>query len=91
MIIVLLICSIALASRGGGGGRGFEDGLFWGSDLNRNEQLDREEAKSVFNLGEEAIFNRYDENGDGQINRTEFMEFMQQAPWTKKFNAPEKD
>lgn len=72
-----------------GGGRSYEDGLFWGADLNRNERLDRDEAKAVYNLADEEIFARYDEDHNGLINRAEFGEFIQQSPWTDKFVPPE--
>ena len=79
----------AIASAGlGGGGRSFEDGLFWSADLDRNERLDKDEAKAVFNLADDEIFARYDENNNGSINRVEFSEFIQQAPWTDKFVHP---
>ena len=54
-------------------------------DLNRNERLDRDEAKAVYNLAEDEIFTRYDEDGNGLINRPEFMEFIQQSLLTGKF------
>ena len=83
-IMLILIPTISVADVGGG--RSFEDGLFWGVDLDRNERLDKEEAKDVYNLAEEEIFTRYDKNGNGSINRSEFMEFIQQSPWTDKFD-----
>ena len=87
--MLILIFSISVADvGGGGGGRSFEDGLFWSADLDRNERLDRDEAKAVYNLAEDEIFTRYDENGNGSINRSEFMEFIQQSPWTDKFVHP---
>ena len=67
-----------------GGGKSFEDGLFWSADLNRNEQLDREEAKSIYNLADEKIFSRYDEDQSGTISRFEFMEYIQQSPWLRE-------
>ena len=76
-------------SWGQGGGKGFEDGLFFGADLNRDERLDPKEAKSVKNLGEEEIFARYDEDNSGYITRLEFQEFIQQSPWVDKFVPPE--
>ena len=78
-IMVLLVPSISSAF----GGRSFQDGLFWGADLDRNERIDRDEAKSTFNLADEAIFARYDKNGNGSINQVEFNEFIQQAPWDR--------
>jgi len=71
-----------------GGGRSFEGGLFWGADLDRNERLDRDEAKNVFNLADDEIFARFDEDSNGLINRAEFREFIQLSPWTDKFVHP---
>ncbi len=79
--IVLTMMSALSMAGNEGGGKSYEDGLFWGSDLNRNEQLDRDEAKSVYNLADEKIFSRYDEDGNDSISRFEFMEFIQQKPW----------
>lgn len=83
-IIVILVPAIS----SGFGGRSFEDGLFFGVDLDRNERLDRDEAKNAFNLAEDEIFARYDEDGNGSINRPEFLEFIQQSPWTDRFVHP---
>ncbi len=71
-----------------GGGRSYEDGLFWGADLNRNERLDRDEAKNVYNLAEDGIFERFDEDSNGLINQAEFSEFTQLSPWTDTFVHP---
>jgi len=71
-----------------GGGRSYEDGLFWGADLNRNERLDRDETKNVYNLAEDGIFERFDEDSNGLINRAEFSEFIQLSPWTDTFVHP---
>ncbi len=88
-IIAALIMLIPLTTFAGvGGGRGFEDGLFWGSDLDRNERLDRDEAKNVYNLGEDEIFARFDEDSNGLISRAEFSEFIQLSPWTDMFVHP---
>ncbi len=59
-----------------------------GADLDRNERLDQDEAKAVYNLAKDEIFTRYDEDKNGLINRSEFMEFIQQSPWTDKFVHP---
>ena len=75
----------------GFGGRSLEQGLFFGVDLDRNERIDRDEAKNAFNLADEEIFSRYDKNGNGSINQVEFNEFIQQAPWTDKFAHPDKN
>ena len=87
-LLIILIPVVSMAGMRGGGGRSYEDGMFWGADLDRNERLDREEAKAVYNLAEDEIFTRYDEDENGLINRPEFMEFIQQSPWTDKFVHP---
>jgi len=88
LITVILILLPAISVQGFGGGKGYVSGNFWGADLDRNERLDRDEAKVVYNLADEEIYERYDQNGNGSINFTEFSEFMQQSPWTKKFVRP---
>lgn len=87
---VVSMPAVPLASSwGSGGGKGFESGLFWGADLNRDERLDKKEAQAVFNLADDEIFARYDKDQSGYITRLEFMEYIQQAPWVDKFVAPE--
>ena len=89
LVVLLVLCpAISIASSWGGGGRGFESGLFFGADLNRDERLDQKEAKAVKNLAEDKIFARYDEDSSGYITRLEFKEFIQQSPWVDKFVAP---
>ncbi len=78
IIFVVSIPTIASAF----GGRSFGDGLFFGVDLDRNERIDRDEAKNAFNLADDKVFSRYDKNGNGSINQIEFNEFIQQTPWT---------
>ncbi len=82
IIIFLLLILFSVTGYGLGGGKDFVSGTFWAADLDRNEQLSRDEAKSVYNLAEDEIFERFDKNHNGTINFTEFAEFMQQAPWT---------
>ena len=89
-IMLVQISAESIAGRGGGG-RSFEDGMFWGADLDRNARIDRDEAKAVKNLADDEIFERYDKNGNGSINRAEFYEFIQQAPWTDKFVHPSEE
>ena len=86
--VVLMLLPLASIAGVAGGGRSFEDGLFWGADLDRNERLDRDEAKAVYNLSDDDIFARFDEDSNGLINRTEFSEFIQLSPWTDKFVPP---
>ena len=85
---IILLLPLSAFADVAGGGRSFEDGLFWGADLDRNERLDRDEAKNVYNLAEEEIFARFDEDSNGSINRVEFSEFIQLSPWTDKFVHP---
>ena len=59
-----------------GGGLDYEGGLFWGADLNRNEQLDIHEAKSIYNLGDKNVFAKYDKSGEGVITRLEFHDYI---------------
>ena len=88
ILFIAIINTHVMASFLGGGVMSLEDGMFWGADLNRNECLDRDEAKAVHNLAEDEIFERYDKNANNCISRFEFMEFMQQSPWTKSFVPP---
>ena len=88
LITVILILLPAISVQGFGGGKGYVSGNFWGADLDRNEQLSHGEAKAVYNLADKEVFDRYDQNGNGSINFTEFSEFMQQSPWIKKFVHP---
>ena len=90
LITVILILLPAISVQGFGGGKGYVSGNFWGADLDRNEQLSHDEAKAVYNLADKEVFDRYDQNGNGSINFTEFSEFMQQSPWVKKFVHPAK-
>lgn len=80
LLIALVVSIPTIASAFGG--RSFSDGLFFGVDLDRNERIDRDEAKNAFNLAEDRIFSRYDKDGSGSINQIEFNEFIQQSPWT---------
>ena len=87
VVAALSVPVISFASRAGGG-LSYEGGLFWSADLDRNYYLDRDEVKTIYNLSDDEIFNRYDKNNNGTINRTEFREFIQQSPWVKKFVHP---
>ena len=89
LLLVTLVLLPAISIAGvAGGGRGFEDGLFWGADLDRNERIDRDEAKAVYNLADDEVFSRFDQNQNGSINQIEFNHFIQQAPWTDRFVHP---
>ena len=61
-----------------GGGLDLKDGLFWSADLNRNEQLDIQEAKAIYNLGNENVFTKYDTSGEGVITKFEFYDYLNQ-------------
>ena len=89
-VFAILIMLLPLSTFAGvaGGGRSFEGGLFWIADLDRNERLDKDEAKAVFNLSDDHVFARFDEDANGVINRAEFSEFIQLSPWTDKFVHP---
>lgn len=73
-----LIATVAYSSQGftRGGGLDFKDGLFWGSDLNRNEQLDIKEAENVYNLSDPKVFAKYDKSGEGVITKLEFYDYL---------------
>lgn len=88
LIAVIMTGTSSASESWWGGGKGFESGLFFGADLNRDERLDIKEAKAVKNLGEEEVFARYDEDKSGYITRLEFKEYMQQSPWVDKFVHP---
>ncbi len=72
--ISVLICSPLAWSFGGG--MSYKDGLFWSLDLNRNEQLTLQEAKNVFQLGNEEVFKKYDQSGEGLISKFEFFRYL---------------
>ena len=79
-VTLLLLAGVASFSTNafsiGGGGLDLKDALFWGSDLNRNEQLDIQEAKSIYNLGDEKVFAKYDTSGEGVITKFEFYDYL---------------
>ncbi len=87
-VVLLMLCPATSIASSWGGGRGFESGLFFGADLNRDERLDQQEAKAVKNLAEDETFTRYEEDNSGYITRLEFKEYIQQSPWVDKFVAP---
>lgn len=80
--LIIIVCLLLLPSVSSAfGGYSFERGMFWGADLNRNNCLDRDEAKAIHNLAEKEIFDRFDQDGNGCISFTEFHDFMQKKPW----------
>ncbi len=78
MLIGLSIFSTQVFAIGGGGGLDYKDGLFWGSDLNRNERLDITEVKKIFNLSDPKVFAKYDKSGEGFITKFEFYDYLNQ-------------
>ena len=86
VIIIAFLPASAMAGRGGG--FSYEQGAFWYADHNKNQQLDRNEAKAVHNLSDPEIFARFDEDSSGGINRLEFMEFLQLSPWVGQNKHP---
>ncbi|MFK8028191.1 MAG: hypothetical protein AB8C40_09065 [Gammaproteobacteria bacterium] len=73
-----LISMLAYSSQGFtlGGGLSLRDGLFWGADLNRNEQLDIKEAENIYNLSDPEVFAKYDKSGEGVITKFEFYDYL---------------
>ena len=61
---------------GGGGGKGYEAGAFWGTDLNRNEYICEEEARAPTAKGLHQVFHVVDQNGDGLVGYYEFSHFL---------------
>ncbi len=61
---------------GGGGGKGYEAGAFWGTDLNRNEFICEEEARAPTAKGLHQVFHVIDQNGDGLVGYYEFSHFL---------------
>ena len=56
--------------------RTLENGMFWGADVNRDGRLSIEEAKSIYNLSDPEVFEKYDLNGDGYITILEFYDYF---------------
>ena len=65
VLLSLMLVSVCVSADMYGRGKGFEEGLFWGADLDRNLRIDRNEAKAVYNLAEDEIFTRFDEDHNG--------------------------
>ncbi len=77
-LALALMSSVAFSTQtfSRGGGLDFKDSLFWGSDLNRNEQLDIKEAQNIYNLGNPKVFSKYDKSGEGVITKFEFYDYL---------------
>ena len=56
--------------------RTLENGMFWGADVNRDGRLSIDEAKSIYNLSDPEVFQKYDKNGDGYITILEFYDYF---------------
>ena len=82
-ILLIFVPVLAMARSGK-----FESRLFWSVDLNKDGRISKEEAKALHNLADDEIFTRYDKDESGYITSLEFIEFMQQKPWVKKFQHP---
>lgn len=80
LLALALIGSVAFSTQAfsRGGSLDYKDGLFWGTDLNRNEQLDIKEAQSIYNLGNEKVFAKYDTSSEGVITKFEFYDYLNQ-------------
>ncbi len=76
LLTTILAISYSSVTHALGGGLSFHDGLFWGADLNRNEQLDQNEAKAIYNLGNDNVFKKYDTSGEGVIIMFEFYDYL---------------
>ena len=61
---------------GGGGGKGYEAGTFWGADLDRDEFISEEEARAPAAKGLHRVFSEVDQDGDGLIGYYEFSDFL---------------
>ena len=69
---------------GGGGGRSYESGAFWGTDLDRNEFISEEEAQAPTAKGLHKVFHAVDQNGDGLVGYYEFSHFLRNHPYYMK-------
>ena len=59
-----------------GGGKGYTSGVFWGTDLDRNEYLSGSEARAPTAKGLHRVFRQVDQDGDGKIHYYEFAHFL---------------
>ena len=53
---------------GGGGGKGYEAGAFWGTDLDRNEFISEKEARVPTAKGLDQVFRQVDQNNRTTLN-----------------------
>ncbi len=66
---------------GGGAGKGYEAGAFWGTDLDRDEFISEEEAKAPTAKGLDQVFQQVDRNDDGRVGYYEFSHFL----WNRSY------
>jgi len=66
-----------------GGGLSYTEALFWYGDSNHSGYLDIDEASSIFNLGDEKVFAKYDKNDDGAITTFEFNDYINRRSRTE--------
>lgn len=80
-----------LAQEGGGGaGRSYESGAFWGTDLNRDEFISEEEARAPTAKGLHLVFHQVDQNDDGLVGYYEFSHFLRNHPYYMKLAERDK-
>lgn len=72
---------LVLAQDGGGGGKGYAAGAFWGTDLDRNEFISEQEARAPTAKGLHEVFHYVDQDGDGQVGFYEFSHFL----WNRSY------
>ena len=76
--------SVLAQDGGGGGGKGYEAGAFWGTDLDRNEFISVEEARAPTAKGLDQVFHQVDQNGDGLVGYYEFSHFLRNRSYYLK-------
>ena len=76
---------------GGGAGRGYESGAFWGTDLDRDEFISEEEAQAPTAKGLHRVFRQIDQNDDGLVGYYEFSHFLRNHPYYMKLAEKGKD
>lgn len=76
---------------GGGGGKGYTAGAFWGTDLDRNEFISEQEAQAHTAKGLHEVFHYVDQDGDGQVGFYEFSHFLWNRSYYIKHAEKDKD
>ena len=83
--------SPVLAQEGGGGaGKGYEAGAFWGTDLDRDEFISEQEARAPTAKGLHRVFHQVDRNNDGLVGYYEFSHFLRNHPYYMKLAEKDK-